>query len=317
MGEPFVINRAEEGRRKATVRRHIGNPSILGTFLPCVIGIMLVLLFHYRGHRLDPSRFAYSVFVWLGARWSMPGSIFSHGWLIPAASLYLAWRKREQIRAARKEISATGLAAVVAFLLLHVLGYQSMLPRLSLVAMIGLLWAVPFYWWGVHVARHLFFPALYLLFCVPFTFLSHLTFPLRIVASATAIRLLNGLGLPSVRVGTALHVNVAGGLAFDVADPCSGLKYMVAISALAALYGYVSHHSQWKRWLLFLLSVPLAVVGNVTRVLAIVFAGILFGQELAMSIYHNLSGYLVFGVVVILMIAGSARLNTARQRRET
>jgi len=304
----FPIARAAEGVGRGGCGKRTAREIAAATAI-FLAGAMLIALFHYRGQRLDPGRFGNSVFVWAAKRWSLPGSVFSHGWIIPLASLFLVWRKRAAVLAAKKRTSLAGFGLVVTLLLLHMLGYRSILPRLSLLAFIGLLWAVPYSLWGRGVARHLFFPAVYLVFCVPFTFLVHLTFPLRILASTISVHLLNALGVPCARVGTALHVQAAGGMAFDVADPCSGLKYIVAISALTALYAYISQSAQWKRWLIFALSVPLAVIANVARVVGIVFAGLVFGKELAAGLYHDFSGYLVFAVAVALIMLVSAALN--------
>ena len=180
--------------------------------------------------------------------------------------------------------------------------------RLVLLSLIGVLWSVPFYAYGWGVARRLAFPCAYLVFCVPMTFLDSLTFPLRLFASTVAAGLLSGLGVPVARVGTMLVSPAGGGIQLDVADPCSGLHYVLAMLALTAGYAYFTQRTWARQWVLFLCAAPLAVAGNAARILAIGLVAAVFGQKAAMGLYHDYSGYVVFVVAIVLMIGvGNAR----------
>jgi len=277
---------------------------------------LLAALFHFQGNAVNVPLFGRSVFRWMIARWHDPSGAFMHGWLVPPVSAWLLWRRRRELAACPKRVSLAGLAAVVCFLALHALGVRAMLPRLSLVAFAGLLWAMPFYLMGPRTAGLLFFPCAYLLFCVPLNFLNSFTFPLRLFAAAASVSILNGLGIPCARTGTVMTLGGGAPLSLDVADACSGLRYVLAITALGALYAYLSQTRAWKRWTLFLASVPFAVAGNVVRVLVVGIAARLLGREVAAGLYHDVSGYIVFAVVVALMIGAGAALNAGIRRGE-
>jgi exosortase len=94
-----------------------------------------------------------------------------------------------------------------------------------------------------------------------------------------------------------------------VADPCSGIRSLVALMALTSLYGYVTMDSAWKKWLLFFASIPLAVIGNLARITTVALVAQGFGQEFAMKIYHDYSSYIVFSLAILCMIALGAALN--------
>jgi exosortase len=192
-------------------------------------------------------------------------------------------------------------------LLLHGLGFRTQQTRISLFAFILLIWGLSYYLAGPRVAGRLLFPCAYLIFCIPFTFLDSLSFQLRLVAASASGAVLNGLGVDTVRAGSAIR-SVAGHFNLDVADPCSGLRSLVAMAALTALYGYVYQKGMARKWILFLSAIPLAIAGNIVRVVTIALAAVWFGQKFAADM-HEYSGYIVFVAATLLMLGWSALLN--------
>ena len=162
---------------------------------------------------------------------------------------------------------------------------------------------------GPKLAGYLLFPSSYLLFCIPLTFLDGLSFKLRILAAKTSVVLLNGFGVGAVRKGTAIFSAEAGIFRLDVADACSGLKYLIALTAVTAVYAYVSQKSLLRKWLLFICAVPIAAVANIIRVVGIALVAHLIGPKLAFGIYHDYSGYIVFLAAILLMISAGAAMN--------
>ncbi len=225
-----------------------------------------------------------------------------HGWLVPLFSLYLVWQRREQVRRACAAPSWAGVLLVLPGLLLAWVGSRGDQVRISQFAMIWLLWAVPYALWGRRLAVLLTFPAVYLLFTVPMAFLDFFTVRLRLLAAAVAAVVLNGVGIAVVRTGTGLHSPVSGGFNLDVADPCSGLRSLFAMTAIGAAYAYLTQQTRWQRWLLFVCAVPLAVIGNVIRIFLIAVVARFFGQQAATGFYHDYSGYVVFVVAVLLLM---------------
>ncbi|NQT91538.1 MAG: exosortase/archaeosortase family protein [Lentisphaerae bacterium] len=273
-----------------------------------LIGGLFLILEALQSNTAHVERFGPSCVSWLARRsWDSSGP-FSHGLLLPFVSLGIVWWKRKELAAAAKGTNRWGLAVVAVCLLAHVAGYKMMMPRINLLALIGLLWGMPLYLCGWPMARILLFPTTYLLLGIPLRFVDDLTFPLRLVASGVSAHALNGLGVACSRTGTVIRTTAAGGFSFDVADPCSGLKYVLAITAVAALYAYVIRERLWKRLFIFLTAVPLAVAGNIARIVLIGLVGRYVGRDAALGLYHDWSGYIVFGVVVALMMGTAAAL---------
>lgn len=243
-----------------------------------------------------------SAILWMVSRWRWEGADMSHGWLIPFVSAFVLWRKRKDWSLAAREISLAGLGVVIAALLLYVIGLRVQQTRLVLLSLITLLWGIPFFVYGRRIAGILLFPCAYLVFCIPMTFLEDLTLPLRLISTSASSVLLNGLAIPVTRAGTAIHVETGGGFAMDVGHPCSGLRYLTAMVAVTVVYAYFSHREPWKRVVLSLASVPLAMAGNIARIVLIAMVGTWLGVERAVGFYHDYSGYVVFAVAAMLMV---------------
>lgn len=278
--------------------------------LVAVIVLLGVILFHFQGSNTETLIYGHSAIVWMVRKWSEATGTMSHGWLIPLGTAYFIWLRRQELKDAPKHVSGVGLTLVILCLLLHWVGLRVQQSRFALFAMIGLLWSIPFYFQGRHVARLLLFPCAFLLFCVPWNFLDQLTFPLRLFGSATAAFILNGLGTPTIRLGTALMSAEPGGFRVDVEDPCSGLRSLLAIMALAAAYGQISQKTTLRKWVLFALSLPIAMAANIVRIVALTYCFGYFDSALVQDLSHDYSGYVVFLVAVFLMMGVGALLNT-------
>jgi exosortase len=141
------------------------------------------------------------------------------------------------------------------------------------------------------------------------SFLSTFTFPLRLLSASLAVFTVNGLGISAERSGTAILSPAGEFCPLDVDDPCSGLNSIVALTALMAAYGYLTQRTLFGKWLLLLGSLPIAVIGNVIRVVVIVLAASLLGIDSAIRVYHEYSGYVVFITAVLLMLCLGNLLN--------
>lgn len=275
----------------------------------------IFVLFHYLGNTVGDVN-SRSAFVWTLNRWSdrvaFGDADYSHGWLIPVVSLFIVWYRRKAILAAPKQVSNIGLAVIVAALVMHWVGAKMQQTRLSLLALILLLWGFPFYFFGWGVARQLVFPAAYLVFAIPLNFLEFVSGRLQLITSVISAHVLNGLGIVVRREGVRLFAE--SGFSFEVAGACSGLRSLLAMTALTAVYAFFTQRGLVRQWLLFLCSIPLAVAGNIARITTIGLVAEAFGERLALGIYHDYSGYIVFSVGILLMVGIGSLINLDYRR---
>jgi exosortase len=286
--------------------------------VPAVIGFWLVILFHVYGVTVWEGDSGRSLFGWLYFMWSKESTEavdYSHGLVIPFVSMWLLWRERAGILAVWRTRKPSGVGVVLlAFaLLLHAAGLRAQVPHLSAIAFVLSLFGLICSAGGLRFVAETAFPVGFLLFAIPVSFLARATFPLRMVGSIAAAAVLNGIGIATTRVGTAVYSEVGQGFAMDVADACSGIRSIMALMALAAVYAYVIRKGWISRCFLFAMSLPIAVVANIGRIVTIGIVAAMFGQEIGMKVYHDYSSYLIFVLSVLMLIAVNALMEKVQK----
>jgi exosortase len=216
------------------------------------------------------------------------GADDSRGKLIPFVVLALFWWKRKQLLAVPLRMWWPGLLLVALALGLHVLGYMAQQPRISIVALFAGIYGLMGLAWGPQWLRESFFPFCLFAFCVPLGWSAvSITFPLRLVV-CWLVELISSymLQIDVLRVGTAL-VDPTGHYQYDVAAACSGIRSLFATVAVAIIYAMLSFRLWWKRGLLIASAVPLAVIGNTLRMLTIIVAAEVGGQEAGSYVHEG------------------------------
>ena len=227
----------------------------------------------------------------------------SYGWYVPLFSAYVVWRERREILASLGEPSLAGLLLLVPSFLVGFIGVRGLQVRFEILGFVGMLISLTWAFFGRKTAKQVLFPVLFLLFCMPLhSFLDIVTIHLRQLAVAVAYGVMKGFGVEIVRQGTML-ASPSGSFAIDVAEPCSGLRSLFAMAALTAGYAYFTQPTWARRGVLFTLSIPIAVVGNIARILTIVVVAATCSPDFATGFYHDYSGYVVFLVAISMMVA--------------
>lgn len=225
---------------------------------------------------------------------------YSHGFLIPLVSLFLVWRRREALRDLPKVPSDWGLPVMVvgiSTLTVGILGAELFTTRSSMIAVIS---GIVIYLGGWRMFRALLFPIAYLIFMVPLPFLvfNAVAFPLQLLAAKVAQASLQVLGIPVLREGNVIHLP---GVSLEVVDACSGIRSLMSLAALGTLFAYFTQRPLWKRAVLVLSTVPIAVATNALRVSGTGLLAYRFGGKAAEGFFHEFSGLVIFGSAFLLL----------------
>jgi exosortase len=183
-------------------------------------------------------------------------------------------------------------------LLLHVVGFASQQQRLSVLAFFLGLYGLTGLAWGRHWLAASFFPFFLLAFCIPVgEFAGSLTMPLRLLV-AHIVEIIGHLGLAPdlVRQGTQLF-DEQHTFGYEVAAACSGIRSLVALLALSTIYGFLAFKTPWKRGVMMLIALPLAVLGNVMRLCFTIIVAETFGQRAGKAVETD-AGYITFVVAM-------------------
>ena len=279
------------------------------TFDAALLGLMLggaCFLYSRYGSSFHIGRYDRSIFKWLAMHWRTEN--FSNNWLMIVFAGFVVWWERAEYQAAEKRPSYCGMAVALGALALHIIAYRAQLPRISLLTVAILFWGCCYAVWGWGIARRLLFPVGYVMLCFSSYHLLHFTMRLRLMATALAELFLQGANIETVRQGTILISGEGGSrFQFDVADGCSGLRSLIVMTALAAPYAYFVMKGLWRKWVLFLLAIPLAMLANTLRIFTLGVVAKWIGMKLAMALYHDASGFIVFMFSIGLLI-GTGKL---------
>jgi exosortase len=241
-----------------------------------------LLLFHFLGNSVFGYVHNPSLLLWMYNAYNNQGLAGddADGSFIPFLVIGLLWWKRKELLALPLKTWPLALLIVGLGLVLHITGYVIQEPRLSIVALFTGIFGLMGLAWGAAWLRHSFFPFFLFIFSVPLSSISEpITFPLRLLVSTLVEWVAhNILGIGVLRMGTQLF-DPLGTYQYDVAAACSGIRSLTAIFMFATVCAFVMLRSPWKRLLMMALVIPLAILGNLLRMLLIIIAAVMGGQE--------------------------------------
>ena len=213
------------------------------------------------------------------------------GPLILMAVAWLFWRERAAFTLPNPRPSLLAGGATLAFgLVLYAVGRSLEFYQPEVFSLIPVLAGTLLVMHGPRTLRRLWFPLLFLLFAVPLpgSLLDAILVPLKQQVSVVVEAILHGLGYPVGRTGVVLSI---GQYQLLIADACSGLASMIALSGVGVLYVYlVGHASVLHNVVLLLSELPIAFVSNVLRVIILMLGTYYFGEDAG----HRLHGIMQF-----------------------
>jgi exosortase len=223
-----------------------------------------------------------------------------HGFFVPVIAGYIAWQRRHLLLGKPAVPNLFGYLVILwgaAQLLVATLGAELFLARTAfLISLTGVILVLG----GTYALKVLAFPLCLLLFMVPLPAIvySQITFPLQLLASRVAESVLTLLGIPVLREGNVLEL---ASQKLSVVEACSGIRSLLSLSFLSLVYAYFFDSKPWMRLVLFLATIPIAIVANATRV---TLTGVIseYKPELAKGFFHMAEGWVMFMVALVMLL---------------
>ena len=225
---------------------------------------------------------------------------YSHGFLVPLVAFWIA---RDRFRGVTPERDARGLLALAGALFVYAFGLVGGVVELEGLGVVLSVAAAVWTAWGPAALRRLAFPLFFLAFMVPLppAWLTPRIVDLQLWVSTAAVALLRGTGLGVVREGNVLLLPSGGSL--FVEEACSGITSIVTLMPLGVVLAWFTLNRGWQRLALVAAVIPVAMLGNLVRVVATVVAAATWGTERATSgSLHESAGLLTFTLACLLLI---------------
>jgi exosortase B len=243
------------------------------------------------------------------------------GPIILAVVAWLFWRERAALLdTADRPRTATGAVVLALGLALYAVGRSQAFYQPEVFSLIPVLVGCLLLMRGARTLRRLWFPLVFLLFAVPLpgSLMDAILVPLKQQVSATVEWVLHGLGYPVARTGVVLTI---GQYQLLIADACSGLASMMALTGIGVLYVYVAGHKSIAHNVILLASeLPFAFVSNVIRVIILMLGTYHLGEAVGQRL-HDVMQYIqmamtfglffLFDWVLSRLLPGRARTEQA------
>lgn len=236
---------------------------------------------------------------------------YSHGFLVPLIAGYAIWQHRKKFEEAeilpRPVIGGALMIVSVIMLWMGTVGAELFVTRISLLlALISL----TIYFVGTSWLRLLVFPLILLLLAIPIPNLifQKIAFPLQLLASDYAAKVINLVGIPALREGNVIEL---AQMKLEVVEACSGIRSLMSLTTLAVTYAYFTETRRWRQLILVISVIPIAIITNSARVTVTGIMAHYRGEEAAQGFQHAFSGWLMFFVAMMLLLALAAILRSA------
>ena len=229
-------------------------------------------------------------------------STYTHILLVPVMIGWLVWQRRAAVMTLIPAANRWGLLALLAAMLVWVMGSSAGLDLLRQAGAVAVLPAAVLLLLGPRVTAALLFPLAYMAFLVPFG--DELVPPLQTITAKLTVLLVEASQIPAVING--IFIDTPAGL-FKVAEACSGVKFLIAMAALGVFVGNVCFRSWRRRAAFFALCLVVPIVANGIRAWGTIYIAQSIGAERAGGIDHLIYGWVFFAVVIAAVIGMSWR----------
>lgn len=229
-------------------------------------------------------------------------STFNHCLLIPPIIAWLVMQRWPELRAIAPRGWLPGLLLVAAGATAWLLGDAAGVALARHLGLILMLQGAVIAIMGPELSRGLMFPLAYMLFLVPMG--EGLVPPLQTLTARICMALLDLAGIPAHIDG--VFITIPNGW-FEVAEACSGVKFLVAMAAYGVLVANVCFRS-WPRRIAFVAAAfVLPVLANGVRAWGTIYTAHRTNAHVAEGFDHVIYGWVFFGVVIALLMAVSWR----------
>ena len=224
-------------------------------------------------------------------------STYNHILVVPAIIAWLVWQRAHQLAKLAPQASWPGLLLLFGSLFVWLLGNISGTATASQLGAVTSLQAATIAVLGPRVAWALLFPLFYGFFLVPIG--DELVPALQMITAEITIALTHASGIPALIDGVFIDTPV--GL-FEVAEACSGVKFLVAMVALGTLVAHVCYRSWTRRALFMAAAIALPILANGVRAWGTIYIAQSQGVEFAAGFDHIFYGWIFFALVMAALL---------------
>ena len=232
---------------------------------------------------------------------------YSHGLLVPIISGYFIWQQREKLETLEIKPANSGLVLVVFALLVLFAGVAAQEYFSKRASLVFLLAGIVLFLLGWQWLRSLALPLGFLFFMIPLPYIVYdaMAFPLKLFVAKFSVVVLKLMGVVVWREGNIIMFPQT---VLEVADACSGLRSLMSLLALGVALAVLSQKNKGAMVLLVALTIPIAIITNMIRVIGTGYLAQYYGAAAAEGFFHEFAGMGVFVLAMVMLFVCSGLL---------
>jgi len=226
----------------------------------------------------------------------------SHGLLVPAVCAYLIATRREELLRTTVTSCLWGLWITLFGVMMLLAGWVATEFFTMRASLVVILFGTTLYWFGPKVIRIVGGPIAYLLLMIPVPAIVYdaIAMPLRVFVTQVSVFIMKSFNIIVMREG---NVMIFPNITLEVVNACSGLRSMTSLLALSVAFALLFQKSMTNRVILVLLTLPIALVTNMGRVVGTGVLAQYFGAAAAEGFFHEFAGMVIFFSALGLLFA--------------
>ena len=226
----------------------------------------------------------------------------SHGYFLPVIAVWMVWARRDALVASLAKPMPLGIAGVALSAVVLILSEMTVTSLMIFqhLAMILLFSSVALAMGGRQIFWLTLIPVAFLLFMIPppYWAITVLSQNFQFWSSQLGVFMIERFGVPVYLSGNIIDL---GDYQLQVAEACSGLRYLFPFLSLGFLAAYLFKAPLWQKALVFLSTIPITILMNSFR---IALTGVLvqkYGASHAEGLVHFFEGWVVFLLCMIML----------------
>ncbi|PQJ28075.1 exosortase/archaeosortase family protein [Rubritalea profundi] len=276
-------------KKNETIKDWLRSPIALPLGL---IALLFVYFFGMHQMSTDIEGRGSTIATWLVISWN-PSNDLLHGYVVPFLFIAFSYQAFKVMRTEPDSSGRSGIAILLLGLLFFVASARTIQPRIALIGLPFLISGAVIYACGWKAGRHMLFPAFFWWFAVPVPGLNQMTNFLQVFVTQACYYAGSGLGMDLINTGNDI-LSATNKWDFKIAEGCSGIRSLMALVMIAAIFAYYTQEALWKKALVFAAALPLALFGNFCRVFTILVLAECGFEDFAGGLYHDLAGLFIF-----------------------
>jgi exosortase D (VPLPA-CTERM-specific) len=226
---------------------------------------------------------------------------YSHGFLIPLVSAYLLWQRRQQFAQVEWHGSWAGVVIAALGVAIYFLGSVASITTVDTYALVIVLLGSALALMGWQAFRIALVPLalLFLMNPIPNFFYYNLSSELQLISSQLGVAVMRLFGVSVFLEGNVIDL---GSYKLQVAEACSGLRYLFPLMTLGVLIACLFRGPAWMRWCVLLSTIPITVLMNSLRIGVIGVLVDRFGIAQAEGFLHYFEGWVIFMTCFLVLL---------------